>query len=139
MPIIIAEDNFILSQSEIDAIWQAVQRECRTPDDIISFKSVDEAEIKRLNNKYRQTNKATNVLTFSYGEGEHDVAICLTVAEREARDRKMDLKPYAALLVTHALLHAAGVDHEASVEEAERMAGLEEKIVREQGWGATHL
>lgn len=134
-----ASENFILSQSELDKLWQEVVRLCHCPDDAVTIKSVDEEEIIRLNNQYRQINKPTNVLTFSYGEGEHDVAICLLIAQQEAIERKMGIKEYAMILVTHAFLHAAGLDHEASVKEAQAMAELEEKIIRAQGLLPNHL
>lgn len=139
MPVIIASENFILSQSEVDKLWRDVVKLCHCPDDAVAIKSVGEEEIIRLNKQYRQINKPTNVLTFSYGEGEHDVAICLAVARREAAERKMDIKEYAIILVTHAFLHAVGLDHEASVMEAQAMAELEEKIIRAQGLLPNHL
>jgi len=133
MPVIIAEENFILSQSEGDALWLEVQRECHCPDDIVTIKGVDEEEIRRLNRQYRKLDKVTNVLTFSYGEGEHDIAICLAVAKREAAERKMTVHSYMIMLVTHALVHAAGWDHEASAEEAKKISAVEDRIRRTQG------
>jgi probable rRNA maturation factor len=139
MPVIIASDNFLLRQSEADRLWQEVVRLCQCPDDLVTIKSVEEEEMVRLNKQYRQKDKPTNILTFSYGEGEHDVAICLAVARREALERKIGIKEYTIILVTHAFLHAAGLDHEASVTEAQTMTELENMIVKAKGLLSDHL
>jgi len=64
---------------------------------------------------------------------EHDVALCLEVAEREASERGAELKDYVARLIVHAFLHATGMDHEQS-EEARSMAKLERKVLDKCGY-----
>jgi len=122
----------------LGGLWREVQAERDFADDIINVRCVDEDEIKRLNREHRGVEKATNVLTFSYS-GEHDVAICVAVAEREAVEREQKLKDYVALLLVHAMLHATGLDHEGSGDAADEMASNEQTILKRGGYLATSL
>lgn len=139
MPVNLVDDKFILSQQEVEGLWQEVIARRQCMDETVTVKSVDEAEITKLNRTYRQTDKPTNVLTFSYGDGEHDIAVCLRVAQREAEKRGVALKSYVAVLLVHGLLHATGLDHERSAEEAQHMAELEEGIIKRVGFAPEHL
>lgn len=139
MPVNLVDDKFILSQQEVEGLWQEVIARRQYMDETVTVKSVDEAEITKLNRTYRQTDKPTNVLTFSYGDGEHDIAVCLRVAQREAEERGVALKSYVAVLLVHGLLHATGLDHERSAEEAQHMAELEEGIIKRVGFAPEHL
>lgn len=139
MPVNLVDEKFILSQQEAEGLWQKVIARRQYIDETVTVKSVDEAEITKLNRTYRQKDKPTNVLTFSYGDGEHDIAVCLPVARREAEERGVDIKSYVAVLLVHGLLHATGLDHERSAEEAQRMAELEEGIIKGVGFAPEHL
>tara|TARA_B100001093_G_C26646664_1_gene935622 strand:- start:75 stop:476 length:402 start_codon:yes stop_codon:yes gene_type:complete len=89
-------------------------------------------ESKRLNNLYRRKNYATNVLTFSYGEYPQitaDILICIPVAEKEARVKKIQLDQHVAHLIVHGVLHAAGYDH-SNLSEATEMEQLEVNILK---------
>ena len=89
-------------------------------------------ESKRLNNLYRRKNYATNVLTFSYGEYPQitaDILICIPVAEKEARVKKIQLDQHVAHLIVHGILHAAGYDH-SNLNESTEMEQLEVNILK---------
>lgn len=128
---------------EYAALWDAVCT--RFPErlhDIVSVRVVSIEEITELNNRYRHQNSATNVLTFSYTETtayEHDIALCMDVAEKEAQLRGVPLRDYTALLVVHAMLHAVGLDHELSRAEDKKTRALEEEILSECGFVSTSL
>jgi probable rRNA maturation factor len=70
---------------------------------------------------------------------EHDVALCLSVAEREAAERQVPVRDYAAVLLVHAFLHACGLDHERSEAEAEKMAEAERSALQRCGFTAVGL
>jgi rRNA maturation RNase YbeY len=66
--------------------------------------------------------------------GQHDIAICLTVAKSESEERGVDLSDYVALLLTHAFLHAVGLDHEESGAEADKFKAAEAEIMKSGGF-----
>src|SRR5688572_26421307 len=117
MPIVLQCTEFPLSESETDALWRETIQHRRFSDDQVNIGCVTEEEMRALNQQYRGKDKPTNVLTFSYGN-EHDIALCLLVAEQEAKQRGAGFKDYTALLLVHAFLHVTGMDHERSEVEA---------------------
>lgn len=70
----------------------------------ISIVLVGGAKMKNLNKKYRQSNRVTDVLTFDYGE----IIICLSQAQRQARELIHPLKKELGILLIHGILHLAG-------------------------------
>ncbi len=135
MPLSLQCENFPLTDSEVETLWQNVRKQTAFADEDVSLQCVSEEEITRLNHQYRSKNKPTNVLTFSYGpDADHDVALCVEVATREATERAIAIRDYVALLVVHALLHVAGIDHEESEEESVRMQTLEREILLSSGF-----
>lgn len=133
MPVAVQCGSFCLSQDEVDGLWRAVREQQEIRDDVVTVRCVSQAEIRALNKRYRGKDKSTNVLTFSY-EGEHDVALCLTVARGEAIAQSEDERDYVAWLVVHAFLHIAGLDHEANTEAAQKMSRAERKILVSRGF-----
>lgn len=105
--------------------------------DIVSVQFVSPQEMVKFNTQYRKQKSSTNVLTFSYTDTsphEHDIAVCTDVAEIEAKERGIALRDYVALLVVHAMLHAAGMDHEKTEEEDIKTRILEREILSECGF-----
>ncbi len=126
-------EDFPLFIEEAQALWDEVRSVTGCVDDIVSIQCVDEQEMQTLNARYRGKHAPTNVLTFSY-ESEHDIAICMEVAKREANERNVDIRDYTALLVVHACLHAAGLDHDRSPEEADRTREYERIVLAACGF-----
>lgn len=125
-------EDLPLNQTEAQLLWGAVRKAIKCPDDHVSVQCVGENEIRSLNKQYRNKDKSTNVLTFSYGaEEEHDVALCMDVARREATERNIAIRDYAALLLVHAFLHVGGLDHDSSPEEAKRTQEYERTILEQ--------
>jgi len=128
---------------EYAALWDAVcTRFPERKNDSVSVRVVSVEEITDLNSRYRNKNSATNVLTFSYTDTaayEHDIALCIDVAEQEAAQRGVPLRDYIALLVVHAMLHAAGLDHEQSLTEDKKTRALEKEVLSECGFVSTSL
>lgn len=122
-----------VSQEEAERLWQAVRQQRSVTDDIITVRVVTKEESQRLKREYKKIDEPTNVLTFSY-DTEHDIALCLEVAEEEAQERGILLRDYVAWLLAHAFLHATGLDHEVSEEAAQSMTALERVILREGGY-----
>jgi len=99
-----------------------------------TLRIVGEREARRLNNVFKKKNRATNVLSFPYGNGAGDVMLCHPVVAREARAQGKTIAAHYAHLVLHGLLHLRGYDHEKK-REAERMAREEIRLLRRAGFG----
>lgn len=141
MPVHILGDDLPLTLSQIDLLWRLVCSYLKQPEDQANVRSVSEDEIRTLNKVYRHQDSPTNVLTFSYGainipDGaqEHDIAVCLPIAKIEVGAYNVALADYVALLLTHAFLHAKGMDHELSPDEARATKEAEKDILTQAGF-----
>lgn len=139
-------ENFPLTISEVERLWQATIHYRQMADAPVAVRCVLPEEMRMLNNQYRGKDRPTNVLTFSYPptsememESGHDIALCLDVAQAEAKERQASLPDYTALLLVHAFLHASGMDHERSAEEAQATTVAEKEILQQAGFQPVSL
>ncbi len=107
----------------------------------LSVALVCDDEIKALNTRFRNQEKATNVLSFPNGmmlsRSEDkiflgDVVIALETVLAEARAEGKDPRHHLAHLTVHGVLHLFGYEHD-DEEEAERMEALERTILASLG------
>lgn len=88
----------------------------------VSLAIVGARKMRTLNNKYRDMDRATNVLSFSQIEGEAtvmpqdflvlgDVIVCYPIAVDDAARDNMLVDRKIAQLVEHGLLHLLGEHH----------------------------
>lgn len=104
-----------------------------------TLRLVDEVEGTQLNQDYRGKAKATNVLTFAYGEETAggpltgDIVLCAPVVEREANEQGKTVEAHYAHLTVHGMLHLQGYDHEVD-EEAVAMEAVESFIMMRLGY-----
>ncbi|QJR13667.1 rRNA maturation RNase YbeY [Usitatibacter palustris] len=102
----------------------------------VTLRYVAETEGRRLNARFRGKDYATNVLTFSYGEGnqlEGDIVICAPVVAREAKAQGKSVEAHHAHLLVHGLLHLQGLEHERAAD-AKRMEARERQILARLGF-----
>lgn len=87
----------------------------------LCLRVVDEAESAALNARFRDRDKATNVLAFPAVEPGvlGDIAICAPVAALEAREQDKALADHYAHLVVHGVLHLLGLDHDTPAKAAD--------------------
>lgn len=85
----------------------------------------DNDRIRELNARFRARDIPTDVLAFSFAEGEGaafrkmllgDIYISVEMAEENARTYEKELKHEIALLLVHGLLHLLGYDDESEGE-----------------------
>jgi len=119
----------------------AVDRKCE-----VSVRIVDEEEGRDLNMRYRDMDRATNVLSFPVDSDTlgnlppdlpvslGDIVICGPVVEREAADQHKEIAAHWAHLFVHGTLHLLGHDHEMDAEAVE-MEAIETRILRRCGVG----
>jgi probable rRNA maturation factor len=103
----------------------------------LSLALVENGEIARLNRKYRQQRKPTDVLSFPAEPAPNgrsrllgDVVISVERAEEQAKAGGWTLKEEIDRLLIHGILHLLGYDHERSKKDARIMRALERKISR---------
>lgn len=96
---------------------------------------VGNAEIKKLNSKYRRKNKITDVLSFAWREDKKikseyigEIYICFPQIVKQAKEYKVTVKDEFARMLVHGILHLAGYDHLTGPQE-KKMIGIQEKIV----------
>ena len=85
----------------------------------LAVRIVDEAESAELNQRYRNQDKPTNVLSFAYEDPPGviteflgDLVICAPLVEREAETQRRTPESYWAHMVVHGVMHLRGFDHE---------------------------
>lgn len=118
--------DFIAKKLELDSVME-------------SLTLVDDETIHKLNLEYRGTDRPTDVLSFSFEEGEDEnilpfkdlgeVVISLDTAIRQAEEFNHPTCRELAFLFIHGTLHNLGYDHARSHEDAEIMFALQNDIL----------
>lgn len=90
-----------------------------------------EEKIKELNRVYREKDRSTDILSWSYDEevvGSQiqmipwgELAICLKICQIQAIDAGWDLKTELLRLIAHGITHLRGYDHKTEEEEKEML------------------
>ena len=112
----------------------------------LSVLACSDSKIKELNGKYREKNKATNVLAWpamhcffyldqdfwSYSKNNYlflgDIAISYERCLREASSQNIHFNKYCCKLLVHSILHLLGYDHDISVRTS-RMQLIETRVL----------
>lgn len=89
---------------------------------------LDPPAAKKLNKQYRRKNYATDVLSFSTGEGLGELVLCPQVLQRQAKEHELSFRLEAGYLTLHGILHLLGFDHEQSKAGAHRMYGIQDEV-----------
>ena len=98
----------------------------------LSILLVSDAEMQRLNRRWRRKDRPTDVLSFPLDTDGllGDVVISVDTARRQATEQGTTLGREADRLLIHGLLHLLGYDHERSPAEARRMQRRERALAR---------
>ena len=112
----------------------------------VSVIFVDNQEIAKLNEQYRNKPTPTDVLSFPLGENNHydinqetgaamlgDILISMERAMEQAEMYGHSLQREVAFLTVHSMFHLLGYDHEAGGIEAVRMREKEEATLIQLG------
>jgi len=95
----------------------------------VSIAFVSNQQIKELNNKYRDKNEATDVLSFPIDEEMlGDIIISAQRAAEQAKEYGHSLKRELAYLTVHGMLHLFGYDHH-SAKEKDEMRQKEKRVL----------
>ena len=123
---------------------------------VVNVAVVSDAQVRRLNERYRGKGASTDVLSFPAHEGGKgrtgrkdprlsiqpippllplgDIVIARGVARRQARDARHSELTELRVLALHGLLHLLGYDHE---HDDGRMRRAEQRLRRKGGLGAS--
>ena len=111
----------------------------------MSVSLVGDRRMRRLNRRYRQKDRSTDVLAFAFREARAphrfnrsaahlgDVVIALPTAQRQAKAAERSLEEEIVALLIHGVLHLCGYDHERGQNEALRMQRKERQVRRRLG------
>ena len=106
------------------------------PGSEVSLLFTDDAAIKELNRRWREKDKATNVLSFPgsdpegeiYGPMLGDIVLASETVHREADELGIEFDDHLTHLIVHGILHLFDYDHQEE-DEAEAMEQLERTIL----------
>ncbi len=109
----------------------------------IMISLVSDSQIKRINQQFRNKNKATDILSFPFYDKktlknppQHlflgDIIIAFETIKKEAINSQKDFHDHLTHLLLHSLLHLLGYDHEKS-REAKIMENREIEILTKIG------
>ena len=96
----------------------------------------DKKKIQELNNRFKKKNKATDVLSWLYGESIHsigktpfgEVVICTEICHLQAEQNDWSFEIEFMRLLIHALAHLGGYDHTTVKQERKMLAKEKEAL-----------
>jgi len=101
----------------------------------LTIRIVDKAEGAQLNEKWRNAQGPTNVLSFLYSDLNEttksiqgDIVICAPLILREAAEQKKSIDAHWAHIIVHGILHLLGYDHD-NENDVNEMESLETSIL----------
>jgi len=107
---------------------------------IVSLRLTNIRSMKKLNYSFSGSNKETNVLSFSPDPNETDennnsvgdIAICIDVLKKEAKEQNKDFLDHLLHLFIHGVLHLLGYKHDIDGD-ALKMEQIEKSVLSKLG------
>ena len=105
----------------------------------VSVIFTDEAGIREINNNYRHIDRATDVISFAFAEGDGaeyapfllgDIFICTDVVATHAEKYGTTFEEEMIFMVVHGILHLLGFDHHKAAERA-KMREAETAVMKQ--------
>ena len=100
--------------------FDKIKKDILGKDYSLSIAFVSEAKSREINKKYRNKDRATNVLSFPLRKGEGELVLCKTVIMREAKKFDKKFEEWLGFLVIHGMLHLKGLEHSSTMEKAKK-------------------
>ena len=131
----------VIIEGRIKNLSNWLLNQCGVKDYTVSILLVDDEGICQLNNRFRQKNQPTNVLSFPFAEGADrsllslpvkelgDIVISVDTAFQESIEYGQSFHDRIAWLLIHGLLHLLGYDHEKSAGQAKEMHDKENELI----------
>ncbi|OOB76806.1 MAG: rRNA maturation RNase YbeY [Epulopiscium sp. Nuni2H_MBin003] len=127
----IYDEHGLLDDITIQKVKQVIE-ECLSYEQVqqeveVSLNIVDSMYIRKINKEYRQTDKATDVLSFpqfnskeDFNQGSvilGDIVLAHEIVREQAKEYNHSLLREVCFLVAHGMFHLLGYDHMNSIEE----------------------
>lgn len=109
-----------MNKEDFPIPFDSVASEILGPEYELSFVLTDKKLSRELNNKYREKNKPTNVLSFPLSETSGEIFIDLETAREEAPSFGKNFEEMLLSLFIHGLLHLKGMQHGRKMDETEQ-------------------
>ena len=115
--------NFTVDKKSFSQVAKKVLMGENKRTENISLAFVGKEEIKKLNRKFRNKNKPTDVLSFNLNEESclGEIVICPEIVRENAKKYGVTIKYETMKMFVHGILHLLGYDHEKSEKEAKIM------------------
>ena len=108
----------------------------------VTIRITDEDEMRSLNNRWRNIDEPTNVLSFPLHDAGApllgDIVVCAPVLRREAVQQAKSLDAHWAHIIIHGILHLMGYDH-INEKDAEIMETKETALLQDLGFPDPYL
>ena len=85
----------------------------------LSIANVDKKKSRELNKKYRNIDKATNVLSFSLTKNSGELVLCPDIIKSETKKFGKTFEKLVGFLVIHGMLHLKGHEHSSTMDKLE--------------------
>ena len=85
----------------------------------LSIANVDKKKSRELNKKYRNIDKATNVLSFSLTKNSGELVLCPDIIKSETKKFGKTFEKLVGFLVIHGMLHLKGLEHSSTMDKLE--------------------
>lgn len=119
-------------------VAQVLLQLARREDAELSLVLIGNAEMQRLNARFRHKDYPTDVLSFPAANNLPtkapllgDVIISVDKAAAQAKEQQRTFDQEMVTLLIHGIVHLLGYDHERSAREARKMRRLEKKMARQ--------
>ena len=121
-----------IDSEDINKKFEVVMKSLGCLNQEVSILLTIDADIRKLNQQFRNIDQATDVLSFPQDADEDpiiipgeiilgDIAVSLDTAQAQAKEHGLTFEEEIILLLIHGILHLLGYDHEISEQEDERM------------------
>jgi probable rRNA maturation factor len=136
-------DGLKLNLSRLKKLIRAVCNRFKLRRAAVTVAIVNDAEIRKLNKRFRNRNFSTDCLSFDLSDNKpgygksFELFVNAERAVKEAGVRGHSVQAELALYITHALLHNLGFD-DSDPKVAEKMHDTEDEILRQFGFGTVY-
>jgi probable rRNA maturation factor len=86
----------------------------------LSVSFVGTKKSKTLNYRFRNKNKATNILSFEHSKTSGELILHLDTIKKDAPKFNMTLPEFTVFLVIHGCLHLKGMEHGSTMDKYEK-------------------
>lgn len=131
-------EPFPISPAKIRSLVRGVLKRFGAQDAQVDLVVADDAEMRRMHERYFQNGRTTDVISFDLSE-PHPPTRCFQIlvnaalARREARRRGHSPQAELSLYIVHGLLHNLGFD-DGNPAQAEQMHQMEDEVLKSFGY-----